>query len=304
MARGSEAAGSLEGADHQVAGALLVRVQIRMWEGEAVDKAAGRDLERAKGAKYESTTVKKKLVDSEELREVKRLGGQLRRWHYDETLKWEEGGDRLISAECFGPYMDGVKELKARFEAAVEEFVAAYPAAVRAAERELGSLFERTDYPVDVRGKFGVVLTASELRESEGLPEGLDLSIADRDWLEASAEERSRTCVVTARRDLWSKLFEAVAPLAGRLREPDAIFKRGTVQGLVDALDRMEGLNVFDDVRSRSAVGYLRGVVGKDVDALVEALRSDPRRRREVADKLEVASRTIATILGGLGEDG
>jgi hypothetical protein len=163
------------------------------------------------------------------------------------TLPWCDEGFRILPVDLHLQYMESIRVLRARFDQAVSEFLAAYDEAKDAARESLGTLYREEDYP-----------SSSRLRKSfdlqirpQPLPAGHDWRIdlpADavariRQELEDRLEDAQRL----GQADLYRRLAAVVSRMATTLSEPDKIFRDSLVGNIRDLCNLLPLLNIAAD---------------------------------------------------------
>ena len=222
--------------------------------------------------------VTKVLIDSEELRMIRRLDGDLRRYLYDTCLPFDAGIHLLPL-----PLLETVDEKLQHFEQKrgdlVEIFLAAYPALCQQAAERLRTLHDPRDYPpIDfVRSRFAFTWQYV----SFGVP-GQLREISARVF--ENEREKAARLMSEASQEIQQVLRSALAEMVEHLRErltdeadgkPKQL-RESAVQKLRAFLDTFDFRNVTDDQALKEQVEKARALLdGVNTDAIrnVDALR-------------------------------
>ena len=258
-------------------GAMLVGLNISVWEGRKLDKRASEDVTNANHAKKHSAVVHKSLMaDCEYLKAIKSHRGVVRNHvHYKLTLPWIHNGPALLTTQAFFQYKPLMDEAQNTFWAMVGEFLANYQMAVAQAQVALGDLFDPNEYPHpdDLKHKFKFEVDYIPLPSSGDFR--LDMGNEQADYLSEQYEKFYAEKFTAAMRDIWERLMEPLANMVDRLdyanKETKKIFKDSLVSNVLAVVDLMGVANVSDDPNMRRIENELRQALeGIDPSALRE----------------------------------
>lgn len=228
--------------------AMVLNLQIGIWQGYRLDKEASQKVTRDAGAEHDAARVNKHLVPKEALKPVVAASSAVRTHFYARTLPWKDNGDRLLTRAL---YMDFVQEhgaLMQQFEDAVGNFLTKdYPAARDQAEFRMGDLFKPDDYPspLQLRHRFYINLDIDAVTEAGDFRVSLDEehAVAVREQMEQAMQDR----IGRAMQDIWARLSDVVGHFAKTMGEQDKVFRDTTVRNIEELVDLLPGLNVLDD---------------------------------------------------------
>jgi hypothetical protein len=252
---------------------MLVDLNISVWTGKKMDKKVSEEIDAAKNTKTKAGNYSKHLLaGTDKLEVITKLVGNIRNWHYQQTLPWSDSGSRLLPMKNFFDYKQLLSYQEQQFNDAVEEFLVEYPNLVSAAAFQLGDLFDRNEYPdvESLRSKFKFkyvflpVADVSDFRVQAGeeanqeLKEQYEKFFSDK--LEAVA------------RDLWGQLHGALTKISERLdydEDSKKIFRDSMFTNAMDLCGMLTKLNVTNDPKLEQARQQLEkaiaGVDAKDV---------------------------------------
>lgn len=248
-------------------------------------------------ADKELIRVTKVLIDSDELRMIRRLDGELRRYLYDICLPFEAGIHLLPL-----PLLETVDEKLQQFEQKrrdlVENFLSAYPVLCQEAAQRLRTLYDPRDYPpIDfVRSRFAFTWqyvsfgVPGQLREISAKVFDTEREKAARMMSEASEEIQQvlRSALAELVHHLRERLTDDIDGKPKQLRE-------SAVQKLRAFLDTFDFRNVTDDRELKEQVEQARALLdGVNTDAIrnVDGLRVQIREGMAV-----IASRLDTMIV-------
>lgn len=236
--------------------AMLAYLRIGTWSARKLDTKATRKVTKDSHATADAARVNKHLLASadEKLRAIQKIGGEARRYLEDNTLPWDDAGNRLLPNEKAIEVVSELTNFEKRYSAAVDEFVEEYPALRAQALANLGELANDEDYPQpdQVRAKFSFRLSFTPVPTGfSDVRTGLQASQVDA--LKNHYEARAKEQVGNALQAAWARLRENLVVYSDRLRKKDDgsgkmnIFRDSMVENLRDTCDLLRSMNVFDD---------------------------------------------------------
>lgn len=248
--------------------ACLLQLQTRMWQGlktvaPAIMARLG-DADWIKGRKH--------LVDPEHLAGVKRVVSQARALLRKQALPFPVDGLTLVPRESISGIEAGLRELQQQFHLEVERFATDYAHCRSEARQVLGELFSETDYPMEIRQRFGFQWRYVQLT-LPGQSSVLSPELYERErrkFLELM--ESTRTEAMLALREEFSGLVahmaERLAPGSGSGEKP-RVLRASMVEKLEAFLDGFSQRNLFQDQALEELVAQARQVLrGVDIEAL------------------------------------
>jgi hypothetical protein len=228
--------------------AMLAAVHISIWTATKHDRKVSRDVADRNGAREQAGRYNKQLLmGAGKLDDLRTLAGNMRQYFYKITLPWSDEGFRLLPSHVYFDLTARMREFKASFSSAVEEFLCVYPEYIREARTELGGLFREEDYPGadKLREKFNVRL------EVLPIPTGDDfrvtLSAEEQARIAREIDANVRQSLTRGTEDLWKRLRDVVSHLVDRLGEPESRFHSSLVTNIFDLVSLLPLLNVNQD---------------------------------------------------------
>jgi hypothetical protein len=227
--------------------AMVLNLQIGIWQGYRLDKDASRKVVQDAGAEGDAARVNKHLVPKESLKKIVSTSNAVRAHFYEKTLPWKDNGDRLLTRLMFADFIEQHERLVGEFKDAVDEFITdGYPQARAKAEFRMGELFNLNDYPAaeSLRRRFYINLDIDAVTEAGDFRVQMDQDQLDS--VKQSMEQALRDRIGRAMRDVWERLSEVVGHFATKMGSDD-IFRDATVRNIEELVELLPGLNVLDD---------------------------------------------------------
>lgn len=228
--------------------AMLAAVHISIWTAVKHDRKVSRDVASLHGAYQGAGRYNKQLLHgAERLDDLRTLAGQIRQYFYRVTLPWSDEGFRLLPSKFYFDLTAQMRKDTSDFEQAVDGFLAVYPQYIAQVRPELNGLFREEDYPSveKLKEKFGVKL------EILPIPSGsdfrVDMSAEEQARVSREIDANVRQSLARGTEDLWNRLRDVVAHMAGRLSEPQSRFHSTLVTNVADLVNLLPRLNVVED---------------------------------------------------------
>ena len=283
--------------------AVLVDLEISIYSGRKQDKRTQAEVTQSKGAasKRAASVYKSLFAECTELDAINKFQARVRAEHYRLTQPWNDYGARLLPTSLLPDYKKTMNRLEEEFYLLVERFLDKYDTLVASAAFQLGTLFDRNEYPSrnQVANKFRMSLSFAPLPTAGDFR--LDIEAEVQQDLIEQYEKRAAAQVTAATQDSWTRLHKALTRLSDRLVVEDdgkkRIFHDTIVSGALELCDLLTHMNVLKDPAlekaRRKLEDVLSGVTPKEL-------------REEDGTRLET-KRRVDEILGafdwGVEED-
>ena len=254
--------------------AMLVELSISTWTARKLDKKVSTQVDLDNGAKTKVVNANKNLMaGTGVLDTIVKYAANARAWHLSQTLPWTDNGSRLLPMSNFVNYKKQLGELEANYEALVDKFIIAYPNLVSAAAFQLGTLFDRNEYPDESSLKkkfkftysFFPVPTAGDFR--------IDINEEAKAEIMANCNSAYQDRLNNAMREAWSRLHECLSRMSERLTDnadgSRKIFRDSLVENGVELVSMLKHLNITQDPKLELARRELQSAIGAhDLDSL------------------------------------
>ncbi|MFA5583020.1 MAG: hypothetical protein WDA09_02305 [Bacteriovoracaceae bacterium] len=276
--------------------AMLVKLSISTWTASKHDKKISKEIADKHGAKSDAGRYNKVLVAKKALNTINSINNEIRSFHYENTLPWSDEGLRILPSANFMEYTKKMRELKAKREAAIRDFVEEYPQYVEEAKERLGDMFSETDYPhpQEIEHKFAVRTGTYPMPAAEDFR--VRLRKSDTQQVRKEIEESVKEATSIAIRDLWQRLHDGLSRISERLNDPEKIFRDSLITNLTELCALLPKLNITDDPDLEE---MRKRVEEKICTHYPDDLREDKEERKEVAQEADDILATMSGYIGG-----
>lgn len=252
-------------------GAIVVDLTISTYSGRKKDKKTQGEVVAAKGSgSSKAASVYKSLfAECRELEAITKYGGVVRASHYRLTRPWSDMGSRILPTTRLIEYCDVMNAHDAAFGKLVQAFLDRYDTLVSAAAFQLGTLFDRTEYPSRalLASKFGIH------RAEYPLPTGgdwrLDLDAEKQQELVDKYQKRFEHQLAAAQQENWRKLHAALSLFSNKLvdkadktgkEKPQKLYET-MIDGAHDLCGLLTDMNFAKDPALEKARQQLENVI-------------------------------------------
>jgi hypothetical protein len=274
--------------------AMMVDLNIAIYSGRKQDKSTQAEVTNAKGSgsKKAASVYKNLFAECKELDAITKFQARARAEHYKLTLPWNDQGARLLPTLALQDYQKTMGKYKAEFERLVDAFLDKYDTLVAGAAFQLGTLFDRNEYPS--RGK-----VAQRFRMETSftpLPTGgdfrLDIESDVQRQLIEQYEDKLDAQLKAANQDSWTRLYNAISRLSDRLTVDEDGKKRTfhdtTVTNAVELCELLHVMNITGDSALTKAARKLEEVLSGVT----------PKELREEDSTRAITKQKVDEILG------
>lgn len=279
---------------------MVANLSISVWSGQRLDKGASHKVTTDAGAAQDAARVNKHLVPKDTLKAIVAASGALRTHFYTSTLPWRDNGDRLITRRRYMQFMQEHSDLRAEFQAAVDDFVDNTYLGVRdQASFRMGTLFNPDDYPPPdaLRRRFGVFLDIDAVTEAGDFRVALDEEHLNRVKLEV--QDRTTDRINRAMGDVWTRLADAVGHMADRLRDKDAVFRDSMIVNLRELVALLPDMNFTNDPQLNRIIAQVEATLTQFEP---KELRKDDAARAQVAADATAIFDEISGLMRAFGD--
>jgi len=274
--------------------AMIAYVHATAWAGRKYDAEVTAELNRSKQAKPDASRVNKLLVGKNLLIPVTRVIGKLRAAFYRRSLPWSEDGGRLMPAAMYPEFLSIYNKAQDDLEQELDIFIDAYRNEVKQAARRMGAMFKLEDYPSpsDVRSRFSMKFYVRPV-PSDG---GFRVSLTDdlQEAIKQNLREDIANLTDSAMRSLWKQVGELIETVRDRLSDPEARFRRGLLDNLIEIVTNLDKLNVTNDPHLRQLRHDAMSVIEPLRDP--EVIRNDMVQRAASAKELKALADQYSSL--------
>jgi len=267
---------------------MLVNLNISTYSGRKQDKKTQEEVttSNGSGSKKAASVYKNLFAECKELDDITKFQARVRAEHYRLTMPWDDTGTRLLPTKMLFEYKATLNRYTAEFERLVDVFLDKYETLVAAAAFQLGTLFDRMEYPsrarVAQRFSMGTSMvplpTAGDFR--------LDVEAAVQQELVEQYEKRMAAQLVAVNQEAWTRLYDVLSRMSNRLTVGEdgkkQIFRDTTVTNADELCELLTKLNVTGDPSlekaRRQLEDVLEGITPKDLRES-DGLRSTTKQK-------------------------
>lgn len=271
--------------------AMLVELNIGVWTGQKVDRAATTKVTDEARAASDAGQFKKNLTAGTTLRkDIADYAALCRTWHNGRTMPWSDRGPRLLPTSMFFEYKQEANARQALFMSKVDKFCETYPQLLLDAPRHMGDLFNPLDYPSveDVRSKFGFHLVFSPVPESGDFR--MRAGDVDLEELRSQYEDAYEARIKDAMQSAWDKVHDMLRRMSEKLAEPEGESAKGKLfhgtflTNVEDLCGLLTHLNITKDPDLEEARRSLERIIA-NVD--IDDVRKDPGTRIDLKAQVD-----------------
>jgi hypothetical protein len=275
--------------------AVLVRLNISIFPNTRQDPAITDEVRARKSLGIGAGKWIKHMFPVEAFDPIRKIGGEARRKHYDQTLPWEDN-NRLLTVAARSKYHEGIDEFRAAFDEAAAAFLTDYDNWLNQARIMHGKTFNEVEYPLarDMKSHFGFAIEYYPVpHSSHFIMKGVAQKAVDE--MRLDLESRNQTRLQEAVRDTWRRLMDPIQKIADTLSSPDSIFRDTLVGNVNDIVDLVPALNVTGD---HQLVAFANDIKTRFASLDPQILRNDNAVRKDTA----AAARAMLERFGSVGK--
>ena len=232
--------------------AMLVKLSIGMPGNSKIDKPITQEVKTKYKMGSNACKVSVFMWKPERYDPVKTLAGEIRTWNYANSLTWSDDGWRILPSAAYLDYQAKVREFRATWNQAAENFVAAYDELVAWAQEEHNGAFNPEYYkgPEDLAKKFKFKLEFRPLPSSADFR--VQLNQEDMDAIKADIDAGSQSIAEAAVKELGEKLADPIRNMVDKLTTKgkngkDKRFWDSLVDNITTVTKLVPSLNITGD---------------------------------------------------------
>lgn len=255
--------------------AMLVNLNISTYSGRKQDKKTQEEVttSNGSGSRKAASVYKNLFAECKELDAITKFQARVRGEHHRLTIPWNDSGTRLLPTKMLMEYKATMNRYTAEFDRLVEAFLDKYDTLVAAAAFQLGTLFDRAEYPVrtQVAQRFSFHTSMMPLPVAGDFR--LDIEAEVQQELIDQYEKRMATQLQAANQEAWTRLYDTLKRISERLTVSEdgkkQVFRDTTVTNAEELCELLTKLNVTGDPAleraRRQLEDTLEGVTPKDL---------------------------------------
>ena len=272
--------------------AVLVRLNISVWGASKRNKDLENEVARGKNADPKAMRMYDNLmVGSTGHKDVQKHAANVRLWHTNMTLPWDERGYRLCPTSIFLDYKSQHNLKKAAFDSMLDTFRVKYFSYRETARQYRGDMFNENDYPPveEVMSKFAWNFVVAPVPESGHLC--IDLPEQEMQELRQSCDEEVERKVAEAAKENEKRLLKELQGISAKCTdtgdddEDDKKRWHDTfVTNPIDLCRMLKHMNLSNDLKVEEARQRLEDVMAGKTK---EMFKDSPTIRQEVKDEVD-----------------
>lgn len=224
--------------------AMLVKASISQWSARRHDKEATKTVED----KYNAVGVgrfNKVLMESAILKAINKKANEIRSFHYENTLPWNDEGWRIMPAKNFQYYSQKMRVHESEITSLFDAFSMSFNTLLNDAKLKLNGLFNPTDYPESVRDHFDFKVSVKPLPVGDDFR--VDLPEAERTRIRNEINSETAQGLKAGHADLYKRLYEGIKHMAEKLSDSKSVFRDSLVNNLCEFCEMIPRLDMMDD---------------------------------------------------------
>lgn len=268
--------------------ALLVSLNISQWQARKRDKAVTQEVTKSHAASTEAGNFNKSLLRRDTLAGITKAVSAARTMQEKMTLAWGDKNERILSAALFVEYSTKMEEIRHQFDAEVAQFCHEYPTYKEQARKQLGTMYDPQDYPIDVRDKFSFKVSVFNMPRVEDFRVSLSTDHVEHIKREMTREYNSRQKALLT--ECYEKLRVVVKRISENCSKEDPKIYDSLMGNAREMATLLPALNLTNDPELAQA--------GRDLEAMLvptNRLKADKSLRTTTANKANELLARIST---------
>lgn len=276
--------------------ALLVQLNISQWTARKYDKRATEQVAQQNGSASQAGRYNKSLLPmNDALNNIHQKSTLIRKKFYTNTLPWGIEGTMMLPSANYLNFMTEFRKEKADWESLVDTFYHEYPRLHADAQRFLGNLYNKADYPElhDIQRKFNMDMAVFPVPSNDFR---VSIGDAELERIQQDVEARVENSAQQAMKEAWQRLYDRVKHMAEKLADPKAVFRDTLVENTKEVCSILSRLNFADDPDLETMRQQVEGSLANNHP---ESLRNDPDLRKNKAEEAKAIMDKMGAFMGG-----
>ena len=276
--------------------ALLVQSNISQWTARKYDKRATEQVAQQNGSASQAGRYNKSLLPmNDALNNIHQKSTLIRKKFYTNTLPWGIEGTMMLPSANYLNFMTEFRKEKADWESLVDTFYHEYPRLHADAQRFLGNLYNKADYPElhDIQRKFKMDMAVFPVPSNDFR---VSIGDAELERIQQDVEARVENSAQQAMKEAWQRLYDRVKHMAEKLADPKAVFRDTLVENTNEVCSILSRLNFAADPDLETMRQQVEGSLANNHP---ESLRNDPDLRKNKAEEAKAIMDKMGAFMGG-----
>jgi len=257
--------------------AMLTQLSFSVWTGRTKDNRVSEEVTVSKNAERDGGAWWTYLIPKRSMRNINIAYTKCKSTHNKLTLPWRDGGDRILPTAMFLDYSKSMREAKAEFDEAVNEFLKEYPEILANAHKRLGKLLDNKKLPStdEISHKFGIRQNIYPLPDVADFR--VNLPKQDVDEIREQMNKNIDITIEKAMTEIWQRLAELIGKIEKTLKDPKKKFKNSLINNLKEFCELVPKLNLTDDSKLE---GFRKEAIKNLANLKPDNLREDKTERK------------------------
>ena len=271
----------------------LIQLSSSAWGARRKIKA-GQITDMAGANEWLSTH--KKLIDPCALKPICKVVNAARSYLSGMSLPFPINGMVFVPKEMISKVDDQLRIFQLDFDNKVADFMDRYERLRETAMVYLGDLFNETDYPVDIAGKFSFAWRFINLDVPNGRTGVLSPEVYEREKQKfVQTMEDARELAVMSLREEFSGMIQRITDrfTNGDNTKPK-VFKNGTINNFYAFFETFKARNIFGDKELAELVERARAVLGGQN---ATTIRSNDEMKEQIRDGMAEVENAMDDML-------
>ena len=236
---------------------MLARLATGGWRGSTVDKEITDTIRHEHDAGEDAGKYLKNLLPASATKEVRAIRRDVRDYHLDVTLPWQDTW-RLLPVAQYEAYKAKMGEFEAKLVTARTELARNLPQYIRDAKAELGTMFNPNDYPTpeEMATRWTLDIEFAQVPDVKHFI--ADVAEEERAEIQANIQAQLERRISGTVTDLYQRIAEVIDWIAeslGKEKFSSALYKK-----VQEICELVPALNVTQDADLSAIVVRLRSV--------------------------------------------
>jgi hypothetical protein len=284
---------------------MLVILNVSTWSARKQDAKMTKGAAQSVGAQEDRARGTKYLIDPKAISTANSIASRLRTMLYTKTLPWLDDGTRVLPNGLYFDFLQTIKPVMREMDDEADKIERNWSTLVTEGKAALGSAVADSDYPTNIRERYGVRLRFLPF------PEATDFRL---DGLNASAQEEIRNSMATvadtiaqqARTEMAGRVKDVVVRIVKRLQAYERKMNGSTAAGdrvpfgddLITNARELVGLLDSLNVANDPDISAITGALDKLSAVEPEALRQRADLRAQAIADAQAITATIEKQMG------
>jgi hypothetical protein len=273
----------------------LLQFETHCWQAV---KRISKDKAKKYGKDFEKGWVKanKNLINRKKLEVIQSYISKARTLIESFALPFPIKGIYFIPNDSVEKLNSGLSEITDEMGTEVEKFAIQYDQFITEAEEELGPEgFNKSDYPLNIREKFGIQWRFFEMT----IPSSITNEIKEEESkrFKELMQQAQKNAVIALREGFAEIVTHLTETLSGKLSGENKRIRESSIEKVAEFFNEFQNKNVFKDDELESLIKkakeVVKGVTPKDLSSDKDLTKLVHKQLGAIKDELDSSTETI-----------